>query len=251
MSCVQCGHPHPTLIRRPLRPARYSCRSCGALYRPGPTPDGDEPAGADPLSAYLTEPMLRWVRAQPAIGPDAPDRETISRWYKEFDAFVAKAKSSAAARAAFEQVVRLPPERLPAKPPAFAKVCAVLHATCYDAELAAARLPGADRAYVAERVAGVRRWLAGPGRDTTWPAAPAVPGPGAEAVRELLSLWPDFPPERVATLFVALFGVADGPSLPGVRERFGDDGIREALLAHLATGERPLRQAVTRALEET
>ncbi|GAA3184109.1 hypothetical protein [Nonomuraea roseoviolacea] len=301
-ACVQCGHPHPSLIRRPLRPVRYSCRSCGAVFRPGPPPvpntaqdrlappgrntaqdrlpppgrdggrgplaanpdpvsaaaaDGPRPgdigrdperpdADGDPLAAFMPVRMVRWVRAQagPEPVPDAPDRATLARWYKDFDALVAAARSSPEARAAVERVSDVPLDRLPVKPPAFSKVCAALHATCYDAGLAASRLAGADPAVVAERIGHLRRWLATAGRSTTWLEAAPAPDPEPSAVEELLTPPRSFTADQVRALFGALFGVDKGPSVPGVRERFGDEGVREALLAYLKTGERPLREIV-------
>ncbi|NUW39717.1 hypothetical protein [Nonomuraea rhodomycinica] len=293
-ACVQCGHPHPSLIRRPLRPVRCSCRSCGAVFRPGPPPapgrdggrgapaadpdpahasaaDDPRPADAgrdpmdagrdrddagrdparadldgDPLAAFMPGRMVRWVRAQagPEPVPDAPDRATLARWYKDFDALVAAARSSPEARAAVERVSDVPLDRLPVKPPAFSKVCAALHATCYDAGLAASRLAGADPAVVAERIGHLRRWLATAGRSTTWLEAAPAPDPDPAVVEELLTPPRSFTTDQVRALFGALFGVDKGPSVPGVRERFGDERVREALLAYLRTGERPLREAV-------
>ncbi|GAA2281640.1 hypothetical protein GCM10010149_27640 [Nonomuraea roseoviolacea subsp. roseoviolacea] len=271
-ACVQCGHPHPSLIRRPLRPVRYSCRSCGAVFRPGPPPvpntaqdrlappgraDGPRPGDigrdpegpdtdGDPLAAFMPVRMVRWVRAQagPEPVPDAPDRATLARWYKDFDALVAAARSSPEARAAVERVSDVPLDRLPVKPPAFSKVCAALHATCYDAGLAASRLAGADPAVVGERIGHLRRWLATAGRSTTWLEAAPAPDPEPSAVEELLTPPRSFTADQVRALFGALFGVDKGPSVPGVRERFGDEGVREALLAYLKTGERPLREIV-------
>lgn len=262
MTCVQCGHPHPSLIRRRLRPARYSCRSCGAVFPPGAIPAahsapgsavgpaaGREPPAApqgDPLAAFMPARMVRWVReeAGQAPVPDAPDRATLARWYKDFDALVVAARTSAEARAALERVSEVPLDLLPARPPAFSKVCAALHATCYDAGLAASRLAGQDPVLVAERVGHLRRWLATAGRSTTWLEAPPSPAPAAESVEELLKPPESFTTEQVRALFCALFGVDKGPSVPGVRDRFGDDRIREALLAYLRTGARPLRDAV-------
>ncbi|MEU8107147.1 hypothetical protein AB0C18_25885 [Nonomuraea muscovyensis] len=291
MNCVQCGHPHPWRIGR----TRYSCRSCGAVFRasppqppspapspstvqgpspsqgqdpsPDPSPDpepgttapGPEPVGGaadgdDPLAAFMPARMVRWVRQNTVQNtvqdpvrdpvPDAPDRATLARWYKDFDALVARAATTPEARAVVERVSDVPLDRLPTKPPAFNKVCAALHATCYDPALAAVRLGGQDSPFVAERVAHLRRWLATAGRSTTWLEAPPAPPPAPEAVEELLTPPTSFTTEQVRTLFAALFGVDKGPSVPGVRERFGADGVHEALLAYLRTGARPLRDAV-------
>ncbi|MER6951793.1 hypothetical protein ABT294_48040 [Nonomuraea sp. NPDC000554] len=259
MTCVQCGHPHPVPIRRRLRSARYSCRSCGALFRPGPPPAPDPapdqerpaPADGDPLSAFMPDRMVRWVReeAGQATVADKPDRATLARWYKEFDALVAGARTSPDARAVVERVSELPLDQLPGKPPAFNKVCAALHATCYDAGLAASRLGGQDSAFVVERVSRLRHWLATAGRSTTWLEAPPAPAPAAAAVEELLTLPDSFTADQVRTLFTALFGVDKGPSVPGVRDRFGDERIRQALLTYLETGARPLREAVSDELD--
>lgn len=235
MRCLQCGHPHPSHLGKD----RYSCRSCEAVFRAVPA---ELPAvDGDPLSAYLPARMVRWVRAQD--GPDTPDRETISRWYKEFDALVAKARSHQDAQAAFDEVSEVPLDRLPAKPPPFSKVCAALHATCYDVQLAAARL-GTDDPMVAERVGHLRRWLAGPGRATTWPAAPPAAEPAPEAVKDLVPLPETFTGDQVRAFFAALFQVDKGPSVPGVLDRFGKEQVEQALLAYLHTGARPLRDAV-------
>ncbi|WP_336204408.1 hypothetical protein [Nonomuraea sp. LPB2021202275-12-8] len=249
MTCVQCGHPHPALIARRLRPARYSCRSCGAVFRagpepaPGPEPERFAPVDGDPLAAFMPARMVRWVRETGGDIPAGPDRVTLARWYKDFDALVAGARTSAEARAAVERVSEVPLDALPAKPPAFSKVCGALHATCYDPGLAVARL-GQDEPFVAERVGHLRRWLATAGRSTTWPAAPESPPPARDAVEGLLTLPDSFTTDQVRTLFCALFGVDKGPSVPGVRDRFGDERIRQALLAYLETGDRPLRRAV-------
>ncbi|WP_206059635.1 hypothetical protein, partial [Nonomuraea zeae] len=212
------------------------------------------PAGADPLTAFMPEHMARWVRARhQASGqdqvPDAPDRATLARWYKDFDALIATARSSPAARAEVERAVGVHLDPPPAKLPAFSTVCGALHATCYDARLAAARLGAQDAPPLLERIGHLRHWLATAGRSTTWPAAPLAPPPAPEAVEALLTLPDSFTTEQVRTLFCALFGVERGPSVPGVRERFGDDRIREALLAYLKTGARPLRAAVSDELD--
>lgn len=270
MNCVQCGHPHPWRIGR----ARYSCRSCGAVFRAAPSlspsaappPDADpglerlppapapEPARAeesgDPLAAFMPARMVRWVRQEARPDPtrdplpDAPDRAILARWYKDFDALVARAHTTPEAGAVLERVSDVPLDRLPVKPPAFNKVCAALHATCYDPALAVARLGGQDSPHVAERVAHLRRWLATAGRCTTWLEAPPAPPPDPETVEELLTPPESYTAEQVRALFSALFGVDKGPSVPGVRERFGADGVREALLAYLRTGARPLRDVV-------
>jgi hypothetical protein len=243
MTCVQCGHPHPALIARRLRPVRYSCRSCGAVFRPGPPPAPGPrrlaSVAGDPLAAYLSAPMVRWVRQSAGESPDAPDRATLARWYKGFDALVAGAATSAESRAAVERVSEVPLD----VPPAFSQVCAALHATCYDPGLALARL-GRTEPFVAERVGHLRRWLATAGRSTTWLAAPEAPPPAGQAVEGLLTLPESFTTDQVRTLFRALFGVDKGPSVPGVRARFGDERIRQALLTYLETGDRPLRRAV-------
>ncbi|MEV0592160.1 hypothetical protein [Nonomuraea cavernae] len=255
MTCVQCGHPHPVPIKRPLRPLRYSCRSCGALYRPCPAlpePPGAAPPAPpervadDPLATYLPGRMVRWVREEAGSEPvpEAPDRATLAGWYKDFDALTAAARTSPEARARFDRLSEIPLDQLPVKPPAFSKVCAALHATCYDTGLAVARLGGQDEPLVLERVTHLRRWLATAGRSTTWPEAPQAAEPAREAVEGLLTLPASFTTEQVRTLFTALFGVDKGPSLPGVRDRFGDERIHRALLTYLETGDRPLRRLV-------
>ncbi|TDE49030.1 hypothetical protein E1295_20645 [Nonomuraea mesophila] len=249
MTCVQCGHPHPTRLTRFARPARYSCRACGAFYRPRTVsapgrPDGPAPE-EDPLTAFMPAHMVRWVRRHdPAT--DTPDRATLARWYKEFDALVARAASSPQARAVIEQAGATALDRLPA----FNKVCAALHATCYDSRLATARLAGDDSPSVIERVAHLRHWLATAGRSTTWLEAPPAPPPDRRAVEELLDPPTSFTQEQVGVYFRALFGVDRGPSLPGVRARFGDDRIRRALLDYLDDGSRPLREVVARELDD-
>ncbi|WP_329091132.1 MULTISPECIES: hypothetical protein [unclassified Streptosporangium] len=248
MTCVQCGHPHPTLIRRRLRPARYSCRSCGAVFRTHPF-HGQEPAryastDGDPLMAFMPARMVRWVREGQEPVTDLPDRTALTRWYKDFDALVAGARSSAEMRAVVERVSEVPLDLLPARPPAFSKVCAALHANCYDSGLAVSRLAGQDPDFVAERVGNLRRWLVTAGRSTTWLEAAAADDPAPEAVEELLPLPGSFTAEQARTFFSALFGVDKGPSIPGVRDRFGEERIRRALLAYLETGARPLREAV-------
>ncbi|MFI6789195.1 hypothetical protein ACIBG4_17935 [Nonomuraea sp. NPDC050383] len=257
MTCVQCGHPDPVPITRRPRRTRYSCLSCGALFSEALFPRGlfedaivdrepPAPAGPDPLSAFMPERMVRWVRERdPAT--DAPDRVTLARWYKDFDALVAAARSSPQARATVERVSEIPLDRLPARIPAFSQVCGALRATCYDAGLAAARLGGAD--FVLERVGHVRRWLATAGRSTTWLAAPPAPPPAREEVEALLASRDWHTTDQVKTLFRALFGVDKGPSVTGVRERFGDERVRQALLACLETGARPLREAVAADLD--
>jgi hypothetical protein len=135
-------------------------------------------------------------------------------------------------------------------PPAFSQVCAALHATCYDPVLALARL-GRDEPFVAERVGHLRHWLATAGRATTWLEAAQAPPPAREAVEDLLTLPESFTTDQVRALFRALFGVDKGPSVPGVRARFGDEGIRQALLAFLETGDRPLRRVVADDLDAT
>lgn len=284
MTCVQCGHPHPALIARRLRPIRYSCRSCGAVFRPAPppapgsllTPGLPSPPGSsrapgsssgpgsslapgsssapgarrlvsvdgDPLAAYMSAPMVRWVRESAGESPDAPDRATLARWYKGFDALVAGAATSAESRAVVERVSDVPL----AVPPAFSQVCAALHATCYDPGLALARL-GRTEPFVVERVGHLRRWLATAGRPTTWLAAPEAPPPARQAVEGLLTLPESFTTDQVRALFCALFGVDKGPSLPGVRARFGDERIHQALLTYLETGDRPLRHVVAADLD--
>ncbi|MFI7635005.1 hypothetical protein [Nonomuraea sp. NPDC049400] len=247
MTCVQCGHPHPVPItRRPRRP-RYSCRSCGAVFRDAII-DSERPApiGRDPLSAFMPERMVRWVRERDPV-TDAPDRVTLARWYKDFDALVAAARSSPEARATVERVSELPVDRLPAGVPAFSKVCGALRATCYDAELAAARLGGAD--FVLERVGHVRHWLATVGRSTTWLEARPAPPPAREEVEALLAARDWYTTDQVRALFRALFGVDKGPSVTGVLERFGDERVRQALVAYLESGARPLREAVAAELD--
>lgn len=250
MTCVQCGHPHPALITRFPRRPRYSCRSCGAVFRPGPLlePEPPAPVAGDPLAAFMPERMVRWVREQGATD-DAPDRATLARWYKEFDALVAAAASDPRARAVLGRVSEIPADRLPARLPAFSKVCAALHATCYDARLAGERLGGGDDPFVAERIGHLRRWLATAGRVTTWLEAPPAPPPEPGIVTSLLTMEGSFTREQAAAFFTALFGVDKGPSIPGVRARFGDERIHEALRAYLESGARPLRDIVAADLD--
>ncbi|MEV0147998.1 MULTISPECIES: hypothetical protein [unclassified Nonomuraea] len=262
MTCVQCGHPHPVPITgRPFR-NRYFCRSCGAVFSRAVfsrtvfsrTVLGDAagdrerlaPVGEDPLSAFMPGRMVRWVRERdPATV--APDRATLARWYKDFDALVATARSSPEARATVERVSEIPLDRLPARIPAFSQVCGALRATCYDAPLAAAKLGGAD--LVLERVSHLRHWLATAGRSTTWLEARLAPPPARAEVETLLTSRDWQTAEQAKTLFRALFGVDKGPSVQGVRDRFGDERIRQALLAYLETGARPLREAVAADLD--
>ncbi|MGI5274321.1 hypothetical protein ACQEUU_34650 [Nonomuraea sp. CA-218870] len=278
MTCVQCGHPHPALIAGLSRRPRYSCRVCGAVFRPGSLPGTEPPAPAgsapllepeplapadeDPLAVFMPERMVRWVREQgrapdtsgAADAPDipgAPDRATLARWYKEWDALVAAARSDPEARATLGRVSEIPADRLPAKLPAFAKVCAALHATCYDARLAGERLGGEDDPFVTERVGHLRRWLATAGRATTWLEAPPAPPPEPETVRSLLTMEGSFTREQAAAFFAALFGVDKGPSIPGVRARFGDERVHEALRSYLESGARPLRETVAAELDAT
>jgi len=224
------------------------------VFRPrafDPEPAGYASTDGDPLLEFMPARMVRWVREGREPVPDLPDRTVLTRWYKDFDALVARARSSAEERAVVERVSEVPPDLLPARPPAFSKVCAALHATCYDSELAASRLAGQDPDFVAERVGHLRRWLATAGRSTTWLEAAAAADPAPEAVEELLSSSGSFTEEQVRTFFSALFGVERGPSLPGVRDRFGEERIRRALLAYLETGARPLREAVLDELDAT
>ncbi|MFI6298003.1 hypothetical protein ACIBEJ_40880 [Nonomuraea sp. NPDC050790] len=231
MRCLQCGDPHPV----PLGRRRYSCRACGAVYRA--VPSAPRPVEGDPLVPYLPARMIRWVRDNDDRSP--LDRETLARWYKEFDALVAKARTDEAVRAHVEEISEIPLDLLPAKPPPFPKVCAALHATCYDLALAGKRLdPSA-----AERLSHVRAWLAGPGRPSTWTAAPPS-DPDAEHVRALIPLPDTFDAAQVRTFFCALFGVEKGPSLPGVLDRFGPEQVDAALRAYLRDGSRPLLDRV-------
>jgi len=205
----------------------------------------------DPLAAYLPARMVRWVRRSARQDPisEAPDRSTLAAWYKDFDALVAAARTTPEARAELDRVSEIPLEELPARPPAFSRVCGALHATCYDTGLAASRLGGPDDPALLERVAHLRHWLATAGRSTTWLAAPQAAEPAREAVEGLLALPDSFTADQVRTLFRALFGVDKGPSVPGVRARFGDEGIHQALRAYLETGDRPLRRQVADELD--
>lgn len=207
-----------------------------------PAEEGLASVDGDPLSAYLPARMVRWVRAQ--ADPGVPDRVALARWYKDFDALVARARSSAAERAAFEAVSEVPLDALPAKPPAFSKVCAALHATCYDVNLAVARLGGPDPAFAAERAGHLRRWLAAEGRATTWLEASPADDPAPEAVKELLPLPESFAAAQVRVFFAALFRVERGPSISGTLDRFGAERVEQALRVYLENGARPLRDAV-------
>lgn len=236
MTCVQCGHPHPHRIGR----RRYSCRACGAVFRRGAPRDPFASTEGDPLAAYMPARMVRWVRAQGEASP-TPDRVAMARWYKGFDAFVARARADAAERADFERLSEVPLEDLPAKPPAFPQVCAALHASCYSSELAEAKVGHA------ERVGHARAWLAAAGRSTTWLEARPAADPPHDAVKELLPLPSSFSAAQVSTLFSALFQVERGPSLPGVLA-LGVEPISLALAAYLETGERPLLDTVRASL---
>ncbi|MFI6387560.1 hypothetical protein [Nonomuraea sp. NPDC050540] len=232
MRCLQCGDPHPSDLGR----QRYSCRACGAVYRA--VPSAPRPVAGDPLVPYLPARMIRWIRDHDDRSP--LDRETLARWYKEFDALIAKARTDEAVRAHVEEISEIPLDDLPAKPPAFSKVCAALHATCYDLALAQGRLgPSA-----AERLAHVRAWLAGPGRPATWTAARPSEPPAREHVEALLPLPDTFEAAQVRTFFTALFGMERGPSLTGVLDRFGPEQVESALRAYLRDGSRPLRERV-------
>ncbi|MEV4224049.1 hypothetical protein [Nonomuraea sp. NPDC049725] len=240
MRCVQCGDPHPVPLpgRLPNR-RRHACRACGAVFRAIPVVLRS--VAGDPLEPYLPARMIRWLRERGDDGP--PDRAAMNRWYQEFDAFVAKARTDDAAAALLAEISEIPLADLPAKPPAFSQVCAALHATCYDLPLAEARLAPGDP-WAAERLAHVRAWFAGPGRPATWPAAPPAEPPDPELVAGLLPLPERLESAQVRALFSALFQVERGPSLAGVLGRFGAAEIEDALRAYLRDGSRPLRDRV-------
>ncbi|MEU6711324.1 hypothetical protein ABZ897_07550 [Nonomuraea sp. NPDC046802] len=185
--------------------------------------------------------MIRWIRDS---GDDGPlDRETMARWYQQFDALVAKARSDATAHELLAEISEIPVGDLPAKSPAFPQVCAALHATCYDLRLAEARLaPG--NPWAAERLAHVRAWFAGPGRAATWLAAPPAGPPEPELVARLLPLPDRFESAQIRTLFSALFQVDRGPSPSGVLDRFGAEAVEAALRSYAREGSRPLRDQV-------
>ncbi|SES96017.1 hypothetical protein [Nonomuraea wenchangensis] len=233
--CVQCGDPHP--VR--LRGRRRSCRSCGAVFRAAPVVPRS--VAGDPLEPYLPARMVRWIRDNDDDA--APDRAAMTRWYREFDALVARARTDESAAGLLAEVSEVPAGELPAKPVAFPQVCAALHATCYDLRLARERL-APDDPWAAERLGHVRAWFAGPGRADTWAAGPPVAAPDPEAVRKLLPLPERFESGPLRTFFAALFQVERGPSPTGVLERFGAEAVEDALRAWLRDGSYPLRERV-------
>ncbi|MCF6473328.1 hypothetical protein FAF44_33830 [Nonomuraea sp. MG754425] len=240
MRCVQCGDPY--LAR--LRGRRRSCRSCGAVFLAAPAVP--RPVDGDPLGPYLPARMIRWIHDNDDERP--LDRDTLTRWYREFDALVARARTDDTAAGLLAELSEIPAGDLPAKPAAFPQVCAALHATCYDLRLAEARLAPGDP-WAAERLAHVRAWFAGPGRAATWLAAPQAAPPDPESVERLLPLPERFESGPLRTLFSALFQVERGPSPTGVLDRFGAERVEAALRAHLRDGSHPLREQVTADLD--
>lgn len=235
VSCGQCGHPHPDVLRRSRRRVRYSCQMCGAVVAAAPFQLAA--VTGDPLGAFMPARMVRWVRGTVEDPAAEPDRITLARWYKDFDALTDRARGSAAARAEFERVSEVPLERL-AKPPTFAKVCAALHAACYDRERAAAQVGDAERAE------HVWRWFATAGRAETWLEGPPALVTREQAERLLADVGEQAARVHAGVFFAVLFGVAKGPSIAGVIEQFGEAAVRDAVRAYLDTGARPLRDAV-------
>ncbi|MFG2005177.1 hypothetical protein ACGFNU_39140 [Spirillospora sp. NPDC048911] len=196
---------------------------------------------------FMPAAMVRWLRERDA-GAAEPDKDTLTRWYNEFDASHS-------------------PDR---RPPKFTKVLGALNATCFDAEHAVRRLlpatpagtvskdetvreRAAQEAVVRERVRCALAWLATPaGRKSTWLAA-AVADPDPAEAAALLALDDLVHGVRHGysqTFRAALFNVKKGPSADDVIAQFGEDVVRAALRAHLDDGSRPLLDAVRARLEE-
>ena len=289
MTCVQCGHPHPALspgLRRsatpaapaarvfrpapPPAPARFSRPAClprpARLARPAclPRPAWSRPGPAvfrarlifrarsarlGPWTATRSRPTCRLhgpgVRESAGESPDAPDRATLARWYKGFDALVAGAATSAESRAVVERGQRRPPRRAARVLPRCAPPCTP------PATTPASPWPGWACRALRGRTRRPPPSAGSPPRAGPRPGSrrPRRRRPPDRRSRVCCTLPESFTTDQVRALFCALFGVDKGPSLPGVRARFGDERIHQALLTYLETGDRPLRHVVAADLD--
>ncbi len=266
-ACAQCGRSGPDVIRLTRRSVRYSCRTCGAVVS---APIADVVAGrglwsrpvvtaelseADPLTAFMPVPMIRWLRNREDEPTETPDRSTVTRWYTEYDRAAHAAGESAAARTGFEGVTGVRVETLPARPPGFAKVISALNGSFYEDEPAVETLvaAGSEPGPAAERVRHAHRWLATAGRASTWIHHDQLIDAETEAVKALLEpggLGEGLRGPQVQVFYAAVFGVAKGPSARGVVTRFTAPRIEAALTAYLEDGERPLRADVLASLDD-
>jgi hypothetical protein len=185
----------------------------------------------DPLEVFMPAAMAAWLRERPG-GEEltaSPDRATLSRWYTEFDG-----------------QADVPAE---VRPPRFGKVFGALNSSCFDVELAVAKLvppdPAPGQAEAARVRAGhVLAWIAGPGRASSWIADAKVSiDPDADDVAALLAMDDLAQGPRQGyggALRSALFGVGKGPSAQDILARFGENRVRAALRTYLEDGARPL-----------
>lgn len=269
--CDQCGRLGVDVLRMTSRRIRCSCRACGAVFTsddpsrvrpieqawlPAPAP-----AGADALTTLLPERMVAWLRVNVDAADlvDEPDRAALYDWYARYDDFVRRARTSAKARALYDQTSDVALEQVPVKLPSIGHVVDALHRSCYDQERALAsvleRGPQDDdphyRVHVRERVSSAARWLSSAGgRPYRWIDESVQPEPGSPdpaAVRALLEPGALEGPrdwERNRLLTGALFGTARGPSPSSLIAQFSPERIEQALRAYVEDGTRPLRDEV-------
>jgi hypothetical protein len=191
-----------------------------------------------------------WLRSRAAAGEPVDlgtGRAAVFARYAEYDRFVSEARTSPRLRARHDRTSDVPLADVPVRMPPFPRVVAQLQARCFDPRATTAALADGleGAALVAERVGHALRWLATSGREHCW-LTPATVKADPAAVRELLAA---ADPVRAAAgsdalrraLLAALFGTSQGPSLPGLGDRFGTAAVRAALREHLASGARPLR----------
>jgi hypothetical protein len=119
-------------------------------------------------------------------------------------------------------------------------VLGLLHGMCYDTDRVAAALGGTPEAH--ERVRHARAWLAVHGRCWIDAERDVVPdAAGLIASGDLPERWSR---DSYRTLYLTLFGTADGPPLRRLEQDFGRATIVAAIRTYTDCGDRPLRERV-------
>jgi hypothetical protein len=271
--CSQCGRDRVDVLRLTSRRARLACRACGAvvtiddvgLLEPvaerrverAPVLAAEEDEREVTRRLFMPAVMVEWAQATEAARAGRLDKASIYGLWKNFDRFLAAARSGGDARSRYsEWAVRAGVvDEVPEKLPSFGEIVGLLHAHCYLEETvidALGATAGITGDALAERVRYARRWLAGPGREHCWIDRELGSGAiDADALRSLLgqgALEGSLTPGQRQALFAAAFGTIGGPPTGAILSRFGPGVLQRSVKTHLEDGSHSLRELVLRAL---